>query len=325
MSSSLLSVENLQTYFETSEGTVRAVDDISFRVDKGEVVGLVGESGCGKTATALTILRLLPKAARILGGSIRFLGTDLLTLENEQMRKVRGKEISMIFQDPMSFINPVLKVGDQVGEAIRLHLEMNKESAMKQVVDLFRLVQIPAAERVVQYYPHQMSGGMRQRAMIATALACNPSLVIADEPTTALDVTVQAQIIDLIKKLKKELEMSMLLISHDLGVVAELCDRVHIMYAGKIVEIANVFALFEEPKHPYTEGLLRSSMSVAKASRTLFVIRGMVPNLVNPPSGCRFHTRCAKAMEICHEKEPPVFHLEADCRVACWLYSGDGK
>jgi len=326
MTEDLLSVNNLCVHFKTIDGMVRAVDDVTFQIKKGQAVGLVGESGSGKTATALTILHLLPKAARVLGGSIWFQGKDTLRLADEQMRMIRGKEISMVFQDPMSFINPVLKTGDQVAEVLRFHAGMKKDAARKRVIELFKLVQIPAAEEAVDYYSHQLSGGMRQRVMIAAALACNPVMIIADEPTTALDVTVQAQIIDLIKKLKEELHMSLLLITHDLGIVAELCDQVCVMYAGKIVEAAGIYTLYKDPKHPYTQGLLRSNLSVAKASRILETIGGMAPNLLDPPTGCRFHPRCRYAMKVCPDKEPPLITIDEHHQVACWLHpSGETK
>jgi peptide/nickel transport system ATP-binding protein/oligopeptide transport system ATP-binding protein len=321
MEDTLLSVNNLRMHYKVYDGVVRAVDDVTFRIQKGEAVGLVGESGCGKTATALTVIRLLPKAARVLGGSIHFLGRDILELDEDRMRSIRGKEIAMIFQDPLSFLNPVMKTGDQVADVLRFHEGLSKDAAKTRALELFKIVQIPAAERAVDYYPHQMSGGMRQRVMIAAALACHPAIAIADEPTTALDVTVQAQIVDLIKNLKKNLSMSLLLITHDLGIVAELCDQVCVMYAGKIVEAADVYAIYENPKHPYTEGLLRSNLSLNKTTGVLNTIKGMPPDLLNPPVGCRFHPRCPSAMKICSDKEPSFLSVDEHHQVACWLYS----
>jgi len=307
-------------HFKTYEGMVRAVDDVSFSVEKGQAVGLVGESGCGKTATALTIARLLPKNARILKGSINFMGKDLLRLDDDEIRHLRGKSISMVFQDPMSFLNPVLRVGDQIAEVLRLHMGMNKEDSRRRVIELLKLVQIPAAEQVYDYYPHQMSGGMRQRVLIAAALACRPELVIFDEPTTALDATVQAQIINLIRNLREELKLSSLLITHDLGVVAEICDHICVMYAGEIIENANVCDLYKDPKHPYTKGLLRSNISVLRSSRTLETMEGTPPDLLNPPSGCRFHPRCPVGMDLCHREEPSMIQTNESHYAKCWLY-----
>lgn len=320
MPEELLKVQDLRMHYKTREGMVQAVDGISFSVTKGQAVALVGESGSGKTATALTTIRLLPKNARILGGSVNFSGRDLLELDDVQIRELRGKVISMVFQDPLSFLNPVLRVGDQVAEVLRLHMGMDKEEGRKHVIELLKMVQIPAAKEVYTYYPHQMSGGMRQRILIATALACNPSLVILDEPTTALDATVQAQIINLIRTLRKELELSLILITHDLGVVAEICDQVYVMYAGKIVEHASVYTLYKDPKHPYTQGLLRSNISVLESSRFLETMKGMPPNLLDPPPGCRFHPRCPHVMNICSNEEPPVFCVNTHQCAKCWLY-----
>lgn len=320
MAETLLSVNNLRMHYKVYGGFVRAVDDVTFRVRKSEAVGLVGESGCGKTATALTVIRLLPQAARVLGGSIDFLGKDILELDEDKMRGIRGKEIAMIFQDPLSFLNPVIRTGDQVAEVLQFHEGLDKNAAKMRVLELFKMVQIPAPEKAADYYPHQMSGGMRQRVMIAAALACHPAIAIADEPTTALDVTVQAQIVDLIKRLKHDLAMSLLLITHDLGIVAELCDYLYVMYAGKIVEAADVYAIYEKPKHPYTESLLRSNLSLARTIGVLEAIRGMPPDLLNPPTGCRFHPRCPFAMEICSDQEPPFLSVAEHHQVACWLY-----
>ena len=321
----LLVVEDLQTSFHTRDGVVRAVDGISFSVDRGEVVGLVGESGCGKSVTSLSILRLIAKPGRIEGGRIWFDGRDLLTLSNDEIRKIRGDRISMIFQQPTSALNPVWDVGRQIGETLELHLSMKKKAARDRSLELLRMVGIPDPERRLKAYPHELSGGMAQRVMIAMALACEPDLLIADEPTTALDVTIQAQILDLMQKLREETGTAIILITHDLGVVAEMCDRVAVMYAGEIVEQTDVKTLFREPSHPYTRGLIGSIPVMGEIRDELAVIPGNVPNLIDLPPACRFSPRCAARVEhdlaICDERHPELHpYGEGDHDVRCWLY-----
>jgi len=305
----LLSVEDLHTYFDTDEGTARAVDGVSFRVGQGRTLGLVGESGCGKSVTALSILRLVPSPpGRIVSGRMLFDGRDLLTLSEEEVRRVRGNRIAMIFQEPMTSLNPVFTIGSQIIEAIVLHQKASKTQARERTIELLRRVRIPAAEERVDSYPHQLSGGMKQRAMIAMALACTPDLLIADEPTTALDVTVEAQILDLLKELQADLGMSVLLITHDMGVVAETTDEVAVMYAGQIVESASTRALFARPRHPYTIGLFRSLPRLGGERRRLVAIPGTVPSPLHFPSGCRFHPRCFlfRGRQRCREEEPEL-------------------
>ncbi|MGB9789490.1 MAG: ABC transporter ATP-binding protein [Thermotoga caldifontis] len=316
----LLRVEDLTVKFFTSDGIVHAVDGVSFSVGTEEVLGMVGESGCGKSVTSLAIMRLLPvPPARIVSGKVFFDGKNLLELSEAEMRKIRGNAISMIFQEPMTSLNPVITVGKQIAEAITAHQNVSPEEAKKKAIELLRLVGIPNPEKRYNDYPHQMSGGMRQRAMIAMALACNPRLLIADEPTTALDVTVQAQILDLIAQLKKTFGMSVLLITHDLGVIAEMCDRVIVMYAGQIVEEAPCVDLFESPLHPYTEGLLRSIPKLEPGKKPLYTIEGNVPNAMDLPAGCRFHPRCAYAFDLCREKVPALINVNEHRRVRCFL------
>jgi len=316
----LLEVEGLRTYYFTRAGAVRAVDNISFFVEKGEVFGLAGESGCGKTTAGLSILRLLPPYGRIVGGHIIFDGNDLLSIrEMEFRRKYRWKRISMIFQGAMNALNPVFRVGDQIAEAIMLHEKVSKEEAMEKVRELFKKVGIEPSR--VDNYPHEFSGGMRQRAMIAMALACNPELVIADEPTTALDVVIQGQILDLMRKLKDEYDLSVILITHDMSVIAELCNRVGIMYAGKLVECADVRTLFKEPSHPYTQGLISAIPSLTGPKVRLKSIPGAPPDLLNPPKGCRFHPRCPYAMDKCRREEPEYTEVGKLHWVACHLVS----
>jgi oligopeptide/dipeptide ABC transporter ATP-binding protein len=316
----LLKVKNLKMYFYLSQGQVKAVDDIDLTVSKKSAVGLVGESGCGKTATALSIVRLLPSPpSKILEGKVLFKGSDLLKLSEKELRKIRGKEISIVFQDPMTFLNPVLKVSDQIGETIREHQVIRKRDVKNKIIELLDHVGIPGASDVIDYYPHQLSGGMRQRVLIAMALSCNPSLVIMDEPTTALDVTIQRQILELIKGLIKDYDMSLLLITHDLGVVAEICDYIYIMYAGRIVEQADVYTIFESAKHPYTIGLLSSALSIEEHKKELIGLDGNVPDLINPPLGCKFHPRCSYIKETCREEEPPLTEIKPGHYVRCWL------
>jgi peptide/nickel transport system ATP-binding protein len=319
----VLDVKNLQTVFFTNSGLFKAVDDLSFTVRRGETLAIVGESGCGKSVTALSIMRLVPDPpGRIVGGSVALEGTDVLGLNEAEMRAIRGNRISMIFQEPMTSLNPVMRIGDQITEAVRLHREMSAKEAWKKAVEMLRLVRIPEPERRVHEYPHQLSGGMRQRAMIAMALACRPALLIADEPTTALDVTIQAQILALIVELQKELGTGLILITHDLGVVAQTAQRVIVMYAGKKVEEASVEALFENPRHPYTRGLMASMPAVlsfgSKTDARLTEIPGMVPSLTNLPPGCAFAPRCSLAIDKCRAEFPPLEDWGDNHFAACW-------
>ncbi|MFO7942669.1 MAG: ABC transporter ATP-binding protein [Bacillota bacterium] len=326
MSDVLVNVENLSTYFYTEDGEVPAVDGVSFHIDRGETLGVVGESGCGKSVTSLSIMRLIPDPpGKILkGSSITFEDEELLTKSDSAMRKIRGNDISMIFQEPMTSLNPVYTVGDQIMEAIELHQGLSEKEARQQAIEMLTLVGIPSPEQRIDEYPHQMSGGMRQRVMIAMALSCNPKLLIADEPTTALDVTIQAQILELMKSLKEELGMAIMLITHDLGVIAEMAERVVVMYAGKIVEEGDVFDVFGDPMHPYTEGLINSIPRLdAPKSDRLHVIEGVVPNPLAMPQGCYFNPRCPYAMDICLEEQPDLVQIEDDRQVACWLHSKD--
>ena len=326
--SHLLEVKNLRTHFATRGGLVRAVDGVSFYLDRGELLGLVGESGCGKSMTALSIMRLIAPPGKVVGGEIVFDGRNLLTLSNREMRDVRGNDIAMIFQDPMTSLNPVFTVGEQIAEALRLHRRLSRKAAQKAAIDAMREVAIPDPESRIGDYPHQLSGGMRQRIMIAMALACDPKLLIADEPTTALDVTIQAQILELLNGLRKTRELAVLLITHDLGVVAEVADRVAVMYTGKIVEESPVDELFARPKHPYTEGLLRSvpkltAKDVAKAAR-LQTIEGVVPKPTALPPGCHFEPRCPYRMPRCREGEIPLYPVGEAVTVRCVLYDPAG-
>ena len=314
----LLRVENLQTHFRTRDGVVRAVDGVTFGIPLGRTLGLVGESGCGKSVTALSIMRLIDYPGEIAEGRILFQDKDLVELEMEDMRKVRGSDIAMIFQEPMTSLNPVYTVGDQIAETVEVHMKVSRRDAWKRAVEMLDLVRIPSPERRVHDYPHNMSGGMRQRVMIAMALSCDPKLLIADEPTTALDVTIQAQILDLMRDLQSRLNMSILLITHDLGVVAEMCDEVAVMYAGQIVEQASAKQLFKSPQMPYTEGLLKSIPKLGMTqTEKLAVIRGVVPSPLNWPKGCRFAPRCDYRFEKC-AKPPPLFDV-GNQRAACWL------
>lgn len=324
MSGALVEVHDLRTVFASSEGTAVAVDGVSFEIEPGETLGMVGESGCGKSVTSLSILRLVPSPpGRIEGGQILFQGEDLLAKNEAEMRQIRGNRISMIFQEPMTSLNPAFTVGDQIAEAISLHQQVKPRDAMEKAVESLRLVGIPLPERRVKEYPHQLSGGMRQRVMIAMALSCNPRLLIADEPTTALDVTIQAQILDLMRRLKKDLGMSILLITHDLGVIAEMAQRVVVMYAGQIVEEASVGALFEAPGHPYTRGLLSSIPRLRGGRERLHVIDGIVPSLTDLPAGCRFSPRCPEATERCRREAPGLVGLTSGRKVRCFNASGE--
>jgi peptide/nickel transport system ATP-binding protein/oligopeptide transport system ATP-binding protein len=318
----LLRIVELRTYFHLDEGIARAVDGVSFEIPRGKTLGLVGESGCGKSVTALSIMRLVPSPpGRIQGGSVYFGETDLVKLSERQMRKVRGNDISMVFQEPMTSLNPVFTVGNQIMEVLRLHQKMPKKEARKKTIELLEQVGIPLPEQRIGEYPHQLSGGMKQRVMIAMALACNPELLIADEPTTALDVTIQAQLLDLMKGLQQRFRMSILLITHDLGVIAETADSVAVMYAGKIVEYTSAEKLFGSPKHPYTEGLFGSLPKIGKKKGKLSVIPGNVPNPLYFPPGCRFNPRCPYVMDVCRREEPPLRDVEPEHTAACHLYS----
>ena len=319
----ILRVENLVTAFDTEAGRVRAVDDVGFTLGKGRTLGIVGESGCGKSVTALSIMRLLPKpAGSILGGRILLDGIDLTALPVERMHEIRGHRIAMIFQEPMTALNPVHRIGDQVAEVFELHFrQMDGQAVREKSIALLRKVGIPDPEERLDEYPHQISGGMRQRVMIAMALAGEPDILIADEPTTALDVTIQAQILELIKQLQREMGMAVVFITHDLGVIAEICDEVVVMYAGRVAETAPVTALFAHPAHPYTMGLLASIPKLETPRKTkLKVIRGMVPGLLDLPPGCRFQNRCAYAMPICEIEPPPLCAIGRGHAAACWLY-----
>jgi peptide/nickel transport system ATP-binding protein len=315
----LLEVDNLRTYFDTLSGTVRSVDGLSYTVEAGQTLGVVGESGCGKSVTALSIMRLIPRPpGRFAGGAIRYRGTDLLRLSEREMREIRGNRISMIFQEPMTSLNPVLTVGRQIAETVRLHQKANARQALERAVEMLRIVQIPEPQRRVGEYPHQLSGGMRQRVMIALALACNPELLIADEPTTALDVTIQAQILELLKHLQKELGMGVVMITHDLGVVAESCDRVVVMYAGRKVEEADVVDLFDRPLHPYTRALMLSMPAMNTRSGRLAEIPGMVPAPHELGRGCAFAARCPYAQARCRAETPSLTAQGQGHAVACF-------
>jgi oligopeptide/dipeptide ABC transporter ATP-binding protein len=303
--SSLLDIRDLKTYFHTDYGVVKALDGINLHVQEGETLGIVGESGCGKSVTGLSILRLVPKPpGEIVSGQIFFQGQDLLTLTEKEMRKIRGNKISMIFQEPMTSLNPVFTIGNQVSEAIRLHQGLKKKDALENTVEVLRLVGIPRPEDRIKQYPHQMSGGMRQRVMIAMAISCNPTLLIADEPTTALDVTIQAQILDLLRELKKKLTMALILISHDLGVIAEMAERIAVMYAGAVMEYGSGSMLFDHSFHPYTKGLLRSLPYHQKRKSRFQVIPGQIPDPLSLPAGCKFHPRCDMVIDRCRKIEP---------------------
>lgn len=325
MAENLVEFKNVKTYFFTEEGTVKAVDDVSFAIQKGQTLGVVGESGCGKSVAAMSLLRLIPNPpGQIIDGQILFEGKSVLDLSEEEMRSIRGNDISVIFQEPMTSLNPVFTIGEQIGEVLILHQNMSPAAATRKAVEILKLVGIPRAEEIVNCYPHELSGGMRQRAMIAMAVACNPKLLIADEPTTALDVTIQAQILDLMRGLKEQLNSAIMLITHDLGVIAEMADYVVVMYCGKVVEAAPVKELFAQPLHPYTAGLLESKPAIHQDTERLYSIPGQVPNPLNLPADCHFSPRCGKACAKCQEQEPPLITIGENHRVACWLY-GEGK
>jgi peptide/nickel transport system ATP-binding protein len=321
----LLRVEDLKTHFFTDDGVVRAVDGVSFRVNRGETLGIVGESGCGKSVTSLSIMRLIAFPGRIVTGKIMLRGLDVAQLDEASMRHVRGNRIAMIFQQPTSCLNPVFRVGDQISESLILHRGYTKQQARKRAIELLTMVGIPSAKTRVDTYPHEMSGGMCQRVMIAMALSCEPELLIADEPTTALDVTIQAQILELMKDLKNRFQTGIILITHDLGVIAEMADDVSVMYAGKVVEEAPVGELFESPKHPYTQGLLASIPVLGEVREKLAVIPGTVPSLRNLPPGCRFAGRCPYVMDICRVEEPGLLRLSETRTARCWLYADEVK
>jgi oligopeptide/dipeptide ABC transporter ATP-binding protein len=321
MSETLLEVTNLRTRYKTDDGVLFPVDDVSFRVKKGQTLGIVGESGCGKSQTALSIMRLIQKPGEIVSGDVQFKGESLLKKTDKEMRDILGNQMAMIFQEPMTSLNPVYTIGDQIEESIKLHQKgLSKQQIMQKAIDMLKLVGIPAAEKRYHEYPHQLSGGMRQRVMIAMAMSCTPQLLIADEPTTALDVTIQAQILDLMRKVQKEFNAGMILITHDLGVVAEMCQDVLVMYAGKIVEYGTVEDIFYRPKHPYTKGLLDSIPHFETGSRMkqLNTIPGLVPNLYKLPTGCRFQDRCKFVQDDCRRAEPNLENLRGLHKVACY-------
>jgi oligopeptide/dipeptide ABC transporter ATP-binding protein len=328
MTHPLLQIRDLQTYFYTEDGIVKSVDGVSFDVYPGEILGLVGESGCGKSVTSLSIMRLVDDPGKIIGGEILFEGRNILELSDDEMTKIRGNLISMIFQQPQSCLDPVYKVGDQIAEVFQIHDQIEKKEALKKAVDLLKQVGIPDAERKAQCYPHEMSGGQAQRVMIAMGLALRPKLLIADEPTTALDVTIQAQILDLLSDLRSQFDTSIVLITHDLGIIAEMADRVAVMYAGRIVEQAPVRKVFANPYHPYTQGLISSVPVLGSVKERLDTISGNVPNLIGLPPGCKFASRCLAhekyGLKICTEKEPELAELEPQHDVRCWLYQNEG-
>ncbi|MCI6886502.1 MAG: ABC transporter ATP-binding protein [Lachnospiraceae bacterium] len=317
----VLDIRNLKSHFFTAKGEVPAVDGVSIQVPAGKIIGIVGESGCGKSMTAMSVMGLLRHPGKVVDGTIMLDGRDITHLNRKELSKVRGNEISMIFQEPMTSLNPIIKCGKQIAESLRLHRGLNKKDAMKEAVHMMRAVGIANPEVRAHEYPHQMSGGMRQRVMIAMALACQPQILIADEPTTALDVTIQAQILDLIRDLNKSMNTSVLFITHDLGVISELCDTVIVMYTGHIVEQAPVRDLFKDPKHPYTIGLLSAIPKITKDRPPLSTIEGMVPNPTERIEGCSFWPRCPHATEKCRKTEPPVVHISEERQVRCWLYT----
>ncbi len=317
----VIEIDHLSTYFYTEEGAVKAVNDVSLRVREGETVCIVGESGCGKSVTAMSVMGLVEEpAGKVVEGKIQFDGRDLLSLHKNELRHVRGNDIAMIFQEPMSSLNPVLTIGKQIMEPLMEHQRLNKKQARMRAIELIEMVGISRPEQIADSYPHQLSGGMLQRIMIAIAISCNPKLLIADEPTTALDVTIQAQILDMLRQIKADSNMSILLITHDLGVVAEIADYVIVMYSGKIVEEGDVVELFEHPKHPYTQGLLRSKPIMGERQEELYSIPGQVPNPLELKESCYFHDRCGHCMAVCRTKLPHLREVAARQKVACWLY-----
>ena len=323
MQETVLQVRNLKTYFYTEEGTVPAVDGLDFDLHKGETLAIVGESGCGKSVTSLSILRIVPSPpGKILDGEILYKGEDLLKKTEKQMRAIRGNEITMIFQEPLTSLNPVFTIGKQITDILCMHQGMKRKDAYEKAVEMLKKVRIPAPEKVVNDYPHQLSGGMRQRVMIAMALACNPGILIADEPTTALDVTIQAQIMDLLSDLKEGRDTSIILITHDLGVVAQIAQNVMVMYAGQAVEYADVKSIFKDPLHPYTQGLLKSLPVLGEEKDSLYSIKGNIPSPKDYPQGCRFSPRCDKACDRCRKEPPPLTALPDGRKVRCWNYVG---
>ncbi|HDX9636554.1 TPA: ABC transporter ATP-binding protein [Bacillus cereus] len=320
MSKAVVELKDLQTHFQTEEGTVKAVNHVSFSVREGETVCVVGESGCGKSVTALSIMGLIAESGSVVGGDILYEGKSLLGMKEKELRSLRGNDIAMIFQEPMTSLNPVFTVGEQIVETLREHELLSKNEAYKKAIELIRKVGIAHADEIVHSYPHELSGGMLQRIMIAVALSCNPKLLIADEPTTALDVTIQAQILDLLRQVKEEFKTSILLITHDLGVVAEMADYVVVMYGGKVIEEAPVLEIFQNPKHPYTKGLLKSKPVMGKRIDKLYSIPGQVPNLVGLGEFCYFSGRCEHCMEICEKEAPNLNVNDENHKVACWLY-----
>ena len=326
MASSVLEVKGLKTYFKTDAGIVKAVDGVSFSVDEGETLGIVGESGCGKSVTNLSIMKLIPSPpGKIVGGEVLYDGKDILKMSEKELRSIRGNQIAMIFQDPMTSLNPFLKISTQMIETIRLHQKISKAEARAKAIKALDDVGIPSPEKRIDSYPHQFSGGMRQRVMIAMALSCNAKILIADEPTTALDVTIQAQILELIEKINKKYKTAVILITHDLGVVAGMCDKVCVMYAGKVIEEARTLDLYAAPKHPYTQGLIESVPRMDNSDKTkkLFSIEGQPPNVIDLPPCCPFHPRCHKTLEICKNHYPPFKSMGENHNCACWLYASE--
>lgn len=326
MFNKLLDVQNLTTSFKTSDGLLTAVNKVSFYANDGEILGIVGESGCGKSVTALSIMDLIPKSAGIVqADSMIFNGENILGKSKNEMRLLRGNKISMIFQEPMTSLNPVFTIEFQLVETLMAHIQMTRSEAIEHSRDIIEKVGISLPDKCLKSYPHELSGGMRQRIMIAMALLCNPKLLIADEPTTALDVTIQAQILDLMKKLRDDFNMTIMFITHDLGVIAEMCERVIVMYAGQIVEQASTVNLFRHPQHPYTNGLLNSIPRLERTNKRLNVIEGVVPDIRNFPKGCKFAPRCPHAMNICYESDPPLSSVSFGHDVSCWLFTDKGK
>ncbi|MBO8171453.1 MAG: ABC transporter ATP-binding protein [Bacillaceae bacterium] len=326
MTDHLLEIQDLHTYFYTDRGVVPAVEGVNLHIKPGEILGIVGESGCGKSVTSLSVMRLIPSPpGKIVRGSILFKNEDLTQVSEKRMRSIRGNEIAMIFQEPMTSLNPVYTIGDQMSEPVRLHLKYDKKKARAHSLNMLKKVGIPRAEEILDEYPHQLSGGMRQRVMIAMAMACNPELLIADEPTTALDVTIQAQILNLMRDLNRDFNTSIMMITHDLGVVAEMCDRVVVMYAGKVVEEGDVRTIFKNPKHPYTEGLIKSIPQIHDTKKRLYSIPGNVPAPGSMPEGCRFAPRCEKVMDICRTQMPELQEVEVEHTCRCFLYTEEGK
>ncbi|MEG1311238.1 MAG: ABC transporter ATP-binding protein [Romboutsia sp.] len=324
MTKPLVEFKNLKTSFYTNKGIVKSVNDVSFDIKKGETIGIVGESGCGKSITAMSLMRLIPSPpGKIEGGDILFEGNSLLSMSEKDLRNIRGNDISMIFQEPMTSLNPSLTIGKQISEGIILHQKLSRKEAKEKAIEMINLVEIPRAKEIYNTYPHELSGGMRQRVMIAIALSCNPKLLIADEPTTALDVTIQSQILNLMRNLKTNLNTSIMLITHDLGVVAQMCDRVVVMYAGKVIEIGDVIDIFKKPMHPYTKGLLKSNPSLAKDHTSLYSIPGQVPNPIEIHNGCYFSDRCDSSFEKCKISIPPLKKYKNNQKTACWLYEED--